>query len=199
MMYLRYMIVLTSVSSMIGLVLPSDDGSSVLTQRKIAKGAKKNAPPSSQREAIPVELVAPLAMTMPELEAAVIETVLDILEEPQKPDNERRNLQSNGSDESATDVGLGAVQITGTTKTKCPEHYLTEVVACYAATITIDSKEGLVERIQKLQAALNVVISIDNGSIAVTQHRRGGYPYVKLKNTTPYPVPHGTRERSWGT
>ena len=196
MMYLRYMIVLTSVSSMIGLVLPSDDGSSVLTQRKIAKGAKKNAPPLSQREAIPVELVAPLAMTMPELEAAVTEAVLDILEEPQEPDNERRNLQINGStDESA----LGVVQITGTTKTKCPEQYLTEVVACYAATITIDSKDALVERIQTLQAALNVVISIDNGSIAVTQHRRGGYPYVKLKNTTPYPVPHGTRERSWGT
>ena len=196
MMYLRYMIVLTSVSSMIGLALPSDDGSSVLTQRKIAKGAKKNAPPpSSQREAIPVELVAPLAMTMPELEAAVTKAVLDILEELQEPDNERRNLQFNGSDESA----LGAVQITGTTKTKCPEQYLTDEVACYDAIIMIGSKEDLMERIQKLQAALNVVISIENGSIAVTQQTRGGYPYVKLKNTTPYPVPHGTRERSWGT
>ena len=63
------MIVLAFLS-IIGLALPSDDGESV-TQRKIAKGAKKNAPPLSQREAIPVELVAPLAMTMPELEAAV--------------------------------------------------------------------------------------------------------------------------------
>ena len=188
------MIVLTSVSSMIGLALPSDDGSSVLTQRKIAKGAKKNAPPLSQREAIPVELVAPLAMTMPELEAAVTEAVLNILEEPQEPDNERRNLQFNGSDESA----LGAVQITGTTKTKCPEQYLTDEVACYDAIIMIGSKEDLMERIQKLQAELNVVISIENGSIAVTQQTRGGYPYVKLKNTTPYPVGHGTEE-SWGT
>ena len=176
---------------MIGLALPS----SVLTQRKIAKGAKKNAPPLSQREEIPVDLLAPLAMRMPELEAAVTEAVLNILEEPQEPDNERRNLQINGStDESA----LGVVQITGTTKTKCPEQYLTDEVACYDAIIMIGSKEDLMERIQKLQAALNVVISIENGSIAVTQQTRGGYPYVKLKNTTPYPVPHGTEE-SWGT
>ena len=41
MMYLRYMIVLTLVSSMISLALPSD-------QRKIAKGSKKN-PPSTTK------------------------------------------------------------------------------------------------------------------------------------------------------
>ena len=158
---------------MIGLALPS----SVLTQRKIAKGAKKNAPPSLQREGIPVELVAPLAMTMPELEAAVTEAVLDILEEPPEPDNERRNL----------DVLLMSVQITETTETECAEQYLKDI-RCYAATIMIDSKEDLVDRLLQLTEALNVVIRIENGSIAITQQRRGGYPYVKVKNTTPYPV-----------
>ena len=172
MRYSRSMIGLTLVL-MIGLALPS----SVLTQRKIAKGAKKNAPQSLQGEAIPVELVAPLAMTMPELEAAVTEAVLDILEEPPEPDNERRNL----------DVLLMSVQITETTETECAEQYLKDI-RCYAATIMIDSKEDLVDRLLQLTEALNVVIRIENGSIAITQQRRGGYPYVKVKNTTPYPV-----------
>ena len=74
MIYLRYMIVLT-LMSMIGLARPSD----VLTQRKIAKGSKKNPPPSSHRETIPVEVMVSQTMPVGELQERVTKVVLDIL------------------------------------------------------------------------------------------------------------------------
>ena len=178
MMYLRSMIVLTLLVSIVGLARPSDDGEAVTT-RKLAKGSKKNPPLLFQEEVL-VSMVVPKAMASLDMEDAVTKIVRNILGGQQEPDdNDRRNL-------AFLDT---TVEITGTTETKCPEQYLAEVVACYDATVTIGSKEALVDRLLQLTEALDGVIRIENGSIAVTQQRRGGwfhYPYVKVTNKTPY-------------
>ena len=174
MMYSRSMIVLTLLVSIVGLARPSDDGEAVTT-RKLAKGSKKNPPLLFQEEVL-VSMVVPKAMASLDMEDAVTKVVRNILTGQQEPDdNDRRNL-------AFLDT---TVEITGTTETKCPEQYLAEVVACYDATVTIGSKEALVDRLLQLTEALDGVIRIEDGSIVVTQ-RRMGYPYVTITNKTPY-------------
>ena len=175
MKYSRSMIVvLTVLVSIVGLARPSDDGEAVTT-RKLAKGLKKNPPLLFQEEVL-VSMVVPKAMASLDMEDAVTKVVRNILTGQQEPDdNDRRNL-------AFLDT---TVEITGTTETKCPEQYLAEVVACYDATVTIGSKEALVDRLLHLTEALDGVISVDDGSIVVTK-RRGGYPLVTITNKTPY-------------
>ena len=178
MMYLRSMIVLTLLVSIIGLALPSDHGSSAMTQQKIAKGSKKNPPLFRQK--IPVSIVVTQAMAVQRMEDTVTKVVRNILTGQQQNDNDR-NL-------APSIFPYTRVEITGTTQTKCEEQYPKDI-RCYDATVTIASKAALVDRILQLTEALDGVIRIENGSIAVTQQRRGGwfhYPYVKVTNKTPY-------------
>ena len=152
MMYSHYYLVLTLVS-IVGLALPSDHESSVMTQRKIAKGSKKNSPLLFRHE-ITVELVAPQAMLVPELEAAVTDVVLDILGGQQESNSVRRKLPA---------LIRMSVETTRTTKTKCAKKYSVDVVvACYDATIMISSKEDLVDRLPKLERWLRDVRAIRN-------------------------------------
>ena len=171
MMYSRFMIVLTLVS-MIGLALPSDP------QRKIAKGSKKN-PPLMFRQDVPVSVVVPEAMSMQKLEDTVTETVLDILEELQKTDNDRRKL-------AVFRHTRMSVQTTDTAPTECSEKY--EGVVCFAATVSIASNEDLGDVISKLRDLLGKVIHGRNGAVVTTSNNKTGspLPYVKITNKTPY-------------
>ena len=63
-----------------------DHESSVMTQRKIAKGSKKN-PSLLFQEEVQVSLVSPKEIEMPDLEAKVTKVVLEILN-----DEDRRGL-----------------------------------------------------------------------------------------------------------
>ena len=151
-MYSRYYLVLTLVS-IIGLALPSDHESSVMTQRKIAKGSKKNSPLLFRHE-ITVELVAPQAMMLvPELEAAVTDVVLDILGGQQESNSVRRKLPA---------LIRMSVETTRTTKTKCAKKHSVDVVARYDATFMISSKEDLVDCFPKLWRAFKDVHAIRN-------------------------------------
>ena len=175
MMYSRFMIMLTLVS-MIGLALPSDP------QRKIAKGSKKN-PPLLFRQDVPVSVVVPEAMSMQKLEDTVTETVLDILEELQKTDNDRRKL--------AVFRHRTTVQTTDTAPTECSEKY--EGVVCFAATVSIASNEDLGDVISKLRDLLGKVIHGRNGAVVTTSNNKTGspLPYVKITNKTPYEADQG--------
>ena len=168
MMYSRSMIGLTLVL-MIGLALPS----SVMTQRKIAKGSKKNQPPSSQPEEIPVEVLVPQTVPMEEVKERVTKIVSDILN-----GKERRGLASLKS------ISSFAVQITGMTETECAENYA-DFVACYNTIITIASDVKNVAAVSKLKDMLYEAIRRYD---VIVSKRRGNYPYVQLKNDTPYPV-----------
>ena len=66
-----------------------DQSSSLMTQRKIAKGSKKN-PLLLFRQQIPVGMEAPQIMSVRELKATVVEVVRDIFS-----DNKRRALDKN--------------------------------------------------------------------------------------------------------
>ena len=169
MMYSCSMIMLTLVSMMIGLALPS----SVMTQQKIAKGSKKNPPPSSQQEEIPVEVIVPQTLPLEQLEVAVTEAVLRTV----------GHLTSNLD-----------LHTTGTTKTECVEFYA-DFVACYDAILTIASDDV------KNAFAISVLKDrlengVDQNSIFVSSNTKG-YPNVQVKNDTPYPVAHAAEE-SWG-
>ena len=171
MMYSRSMIMLTLVSMMISLALPS----SVMTQRKIAKGSKKNAPPSSQQEEIPVELRVPQAMPAEEVKERVTKVVSDILK-----DNKRR-LKLVVPDKV---LRLVSVLINGMTKYDCSETYYKDST-CYAAIIQIVSDGTYEAAISKLREKLDEVV--EEYDILVTRIKKG-FPDVKLKNATPYPV-----------
>ena len=122
-------------------------------------------------------MVVTQAMGVQDMEDTITKVVRNILTGQQQQDNDRDLAQSIFSNTT--------VEIMGTTETKCPEMYLNDI-RCYDTTVTIDSKEDLVERILQLTVALKEVIRLHK--IAVTQ-RRDGYPLIKLKkNTTPYPV-----------
>ena len=151
MMYSRYYLVLTLVS-IIGLALPFDHESSVMAQRKIAKGSKKN-PPLLFRQEITVELVAPQAMPVPELETAVTDAVLDILGGQKESNSDRHKLLA---------LIRMSVETTRTTKTKCAKKHSVDVVACYDATVMISSKEDLVDCFPKLWRAFKDVHAIRN-------------------------------------
>ena len=127
-----------------------------------------------------------------DMEDAVTKVVRNILTGHQQNDSDRDLAPSI----VPSIVPYTTVEITGTTETKCPEQYLAEVVACYDATVTIGSKEALVDRLLQLTEALDEVISIEDDGIVVTK-RRGGYPNVTVKNTTPYPVAPPYWLNSW--
>ena len=134
--------------SMIGLALPSDHGSS--TQRKIAKGSKKNQLPM-YRKALRIKVIVQKAMKLRAIEARVIKIVLHILtgQQDNDNDNDRRGL---GSLLSTTPI----VTATGSTETKCvdPAANGGSMLACYDTTITIDSEENLEGVIPPLTASI---------------------------------------------
>ena len=139
------MIVLTLVS-MIGLALPS----SVMIQRKMAKGSKKNPSSSSQKEetVIPVEVMVSQTMPVEEIKERVTEIVRDILEEQQETDhNNRRVLYIQPS------RNLFSVHTTDTTPTECAPKY-SAAAACYNAIIRITSDENHAARISILNSLL---------------------------------------------
>ena len=179
MMYSRSMIMLTLVSTMIGLALPS----SVMTQQKIAKGSKKNPPPSSQQEEIPVELRVPQAMPAGEVKERVTKVVNDILKE-----NKRRLHSHKGPHKGPVlpdkAQSLVSVLINGMTKSDCSETYYKDS-ACYAAIIQIVSDGTYEAAISKLREKLDEVV--EEYDILVTRIKKG-FPDVELKNATPYPV-----------
>lgn len=138
MMYSQYYLVLTLLS-MIGLALPSNP------QRKISKGSKKN-PSLLFQDEIPVLVLAPLLMRVPEVKATVVAVVQDILS-----DTKRRDL-------FAFTSARYSVQTTDMTQTECTDKLSvhSEIrwiirdnpsvsVACYKAIIAIESMEAQTE------------------------------------------------------
>ena len=176
MMYSHYYLVLTLVS-IVGLALPSDHESSVMTQRKIAKGSKKN-PSLLFHEEVRVSLVAPKEIEMPDLKAKLAEVVLGILNE------ERRGLvEFTDLDPLRKKIYSFAVQITRMTEIECVEKY-SNVVRCHKAIVMIESKEDFKDRFSKLKELLGNVL--ERYGIVVTPVNKGHYPYVAVTNKTPY-------------
>ena len=142
-------------------------------------GVSTPKPIRSPREEIPVEVIVPQAMQVQELEGRVTEVVRNILSE-----NERRDLAS------VPLWPLFSVYTGETKKTECASIYSTGV-ACYDAIIFIVSETRVSYRnhadvvISKLQDLLRKVV--DQQGIVVGSNKKG-YPYVQLKNDTPYPI-----------
>ena len=130
--------------------LPSDHGSSGMTQRKIAKGSKKNQLPMYRKE-LRIKVIVPKAMKLRAMEARVIKIVLHILtgQQDKDNDNDRRDLVSLLS---TTPI----VTTTGTTETECADPAANggSMLACYDTTITIDSEENLEGVIPPLTASI---------------------------------------------
>ena len=184
MMYLRFMIVLTLLSSMIGLALPSDP------QQRMAKGSKKNPSSSSQQQeetVIPVEVMVPQKMPMEKLQERVTKIVLDILN-----DNKRRGLAV-----SLTPTFIGpkkprySVHTTDTTETECTPDFTAAAVICYAAKVTIGSNGKIAAALSKLKDLL--ARGIDQPDIYVTGGNKQGIRAtpVKITNETPYEAVSG--------
>ena len=167
MYYPRALIVLTLLSSMIGLALPSDP------QRKMAKGSKKNPSSSSQQEetVIPVEVMVPQTMRVGDLQERVTKIVFDILK-----DNKRRALAPKSTNPFS-------VATTNTTETESAPIYSKAAVACYAANVSISSDRSLRDVISKLKDLLDNFV--DENKIVVTSNKKG-YAPVKITNKTPY-------------
>ena len=155
------------VSRMDSSVLRASTDESFLLRRADEKNL-----PASHWEEIPVEVIAPQAMQVQELKGRVTVVVRNILS-----DNERRDLAS---------MRHFGVYTTGTTKTECAAKYST-AVDCYDAIITIGSSKGnhAAVVISKLKDLLEKVV--DQQGIVVSSNKKG-YPYVQLKNDTPYPI-----------
>ena len=184
MMYSHYYLVLTLVS-IVGLALPSDHESSMMTQRKIAKGSKKN-PSLLFREELRVSLVALQAIEVPDLKTKVTEVVLGILN-----GEERRGLVDFADlDPLRKKIYSFAVQITRMTEIECVEKY-SNVVRCHKAIVMIESKEDFKDRFSTLKELLgnvldahDIVLYPDKGAIHTsllqTRHRTimlgTGYP-----------------------
>jgi len=171
-----------------------DHESSVMTQRKIAKGSKKN-PSLLFREEVGISLVAPQEIEVPDLKAKVAEVVLGILNEeyhgnvglalswasifvvvPLRPgitsyDALRQKIYS------------FAVQITRMTEEECTEKYSNDDVLCHKATVMIESKEAFKDRFSELKELLGNVL---DAHAIVLYPDKGGYPYVTITNKTPY-------------
>ena len=131
----------------------------------LRRADEKNLP-ASHWEEIPVEVIVPQAMQVQELEERVTEVVFNILS-----DNERMPFFS--------------VYTGETTETECAAKYST-AVDCYDAIIMIVSEGNHADVvISKLKDLLEKVV--DQQGIVVSSNKKG-YPYVQLKNDTPYPV-----------
>ena len=150
------------VSRMDSSVLRASTDESFLLRRADEKNL-----PASHWEEIPVEVIVPQAMQVQELEERVTEVVFNILS-----DNERMPFFS--------------VYTGETTETECAAKYST-AVDCYDAIITIGSSKGnhAAVVISKLKDLLEKVV--DQQGIVVSSNKKG-YPYVQLKNDTPYPI-----------
>ena len=153
-----------------------DHESSVMTQRKIAKGSKKN-PSLLFREEVGVSLVAPKEIEEPDLKEKLAKVVLEILN-----DDERRGLVD--FDPLRKEIYSFAVQITGMTEKECVKKYL-KTVLCHKAIVMIESKEYFKDRFLKLKELL--VNVLDAHDIVVYPDNKGAYPYVTITNKTPYP------------
>ena len=184
----RIMNVLTFLS-MIGLALPSDHGSSGMTQRKIAKGSKKNRP--MYRAELWVEVMVPKATELRDMEARVIEIVLNILtgQQDKDNDNERRGLVILFTEP--------AVTTKGTTETDCADPTNGALLACYDTTITIDSEEKLEGIIPALKTKLDDFVSakgiimFDSGLKSSSSSAAAGQPGAKCKKTEDCAIPTG--------
>ena len=155
-----------------------DHESSVMTQRKIAKGSKKN-PSLLFHEEVRVSLVAPKEIAVPDLKAEVTKVVLEILNE------ERRGLvEFVDVDALRKKIYSFAVQIKGMTKKKCVENYSNDVL-CHEATIMIKSKEDFKDRFLKFKDLLGKVLERD-GFVLYPADNKGHYPYATIINRTPY-------------
>ena len=148
MMYSHYYLVLTLVS-IIGLALPFDHESSVMAQRKIAKGSKKNTSVLFQEE-VRVSLVASQEIAVPDLKAKVTKVLLEILN-----DDERRGLVD--FDPLRKKIYSFDVQITGMTEKECVKKYL-KTVLCHKAIVMIESKEDFKDRFSTLKELLGNVL-----------------------------------------
>ena len=178
MLYSHYYLVLTLVS-IVGLALPSDHESSMMTQRKIAKGSKKN-PSLLFREELRVSLVALQAIEVPDLKTKVTEVVLGILN-----GEERRGLEISDLDTYRNKIDSFAVQITGMTEKECVDKY-SNVVRCHEAAVMIESKEAFKDLFSKLKDSLGNVL-VRRG-VAVSSNKKGGLTNVRVTNNTPYDV-----------
>jgi len=138
----------------------------------LRRADEKNLPASHWKE-IPVEVIVPQAMKVQELEGRVTEVVRNILS-----DNERRDLAS---------MPLFSVYTGEATETECASIY-SAAVDCYDAIIMIVSEGNHADVvISKLKDLLEKVV--DQQGIVVSSNKKG-YPYVQLKNDTPYPIAH---------
>ena len=169
--------------------LPSGQGSSGMTQRKIAKGSKKNQP--MYRKELWVEVMVPKATELRDMEARVIEIVLNILtgQQDKDNDNERRGLVILFTEP--------AVTTKGTTETDCADPTNGALLACYDTTITIDSEEKLEGIIPALKTKLDDFVSakgiimFDSGLKSSSSSAAAGQPGAKCKKTEDCAIPTG--------
>lgn len=136
-------------------------------RRQKSKGSKKNRP--SYRDELSVEVMAPKAMPVYELEARVSKVVLNmLLTKQQEYDNKRRGLvlvtrshtRTPTTDNRKLLMEPPVVTITGTTEIECADEFSTDSASsCYATTITIVSDENLKDIIPVLKLRLEKVVS----------------------------------------